>query len=547
MGSLNEFQAKGGKVLLLDTGSTDNTPEIARKLGVEVHEVGDKFLKVIDKDTAEKINNQFIVKGELPIVKAGDKLFDYSSARNYIAEFSPTDMIATPDCDEIYTKLDLDKIQEAIDSGAEQLEYNFVFAHDRYGNELVKFMHSKFYNRKKLKWVGIIHEVLQGQAKRKFLDESIIKLEHWQNPEQNRGHYLKGLALDCYENPKNERNSHYLGRELLWTGHPKSAIKELERCISIHWWPSEISQSMVYIARAYGMLNKPEKQLEWLNKAIEKDGTRREPFIELARFYQHNNKPQLAASYANASLAIEWSNFYGNDMKHYTTEPHEILYWAYGWLGLIEKAKQELDICLKYQPLNSQYLRDYRFYNDLPSISIIIPQLGRELGLKRCLDSIKKLNYPQELIEVVIEDGPESVPIKVKNGLSKAKNELIVYGANDIEFTPDSLILAVLASKDYGLVAFNTGVPNECEHFLIDRELIEWIGGEIFDTDFHHVGVDNILWEKANKLGDAVRCEEAIVHHYHFSRGGVMDEIYEKGWSKVDSDRELLKKKLAIL
>ncbi len=190
----------------------------------------------------------------------------------------------------------------------------------------------------------------------------------------------------------------------------------------------------------------------------------------------------------------------------------------------------------------------------LPTVTFIIPQLGRPEGLQRCLDSIDRLYYPKHLIEVLIEEGDETVPIKVKKAYEKSTGEVIVYASNDIEFTPESLYNAVKVSKDFGLVAFNTGevLPDEgniCEHFLIRRDLIPKLEyGEIFSTDFHHVGVDNWLWEQATKLGQAARCGDAIVHHYHFSKGIVpYDEIYDKGWKNAEQDRGLLKTKLEKL
>lgn len=554
LGSLKEFQSRGGKVLMLDTGSTDNTVSLAKSYGVDVKEVGEMFLRTISN--ADEINAKFIAEGEEPVVANGDRLFDYAAARNYIADFAPTDFIFTPDCDEEFTSFNIDKINELIGSGIEQLEYNFVFSHDEYGNEAIKFMHSKAYNRKKLKWVGVIHEVLQGEAKRQFVEEDVIKLEHFQQHDERRSSYLKGLALDCFINPTNERNSHYFGRELLWTKRPKSAINELVRCINMHWWNAEKSASASFIGDAYGLLNQPEQQVEWYNKAIYFDGTLREPFIRLARFYQHNKNPQLAACYVAAASELPWTPFYANNIAHYTYEPHEIMYWAKGWTGDVLRAKQELDKALEYRPLDSNYLRDYRFYNELPRISIVIPTLGREDGLKRCLDSIKALNYPENLIEVIVEDDPEAtVPVKVKWGYEKSKGDYIIYGSNDIEFHPDSVILAVIDSvtNNKGLVAFDTGVRNSegwiNEHFMIRRDLIDRIGGEIFDTEFHHVGVDDLLWRQCDRLGEAMISRGKITH-YHFSREGSgvkSDAIIEKGWKNAEADRALLAKKIKEL
>jgi glycosyltransferase involved in cell wall biosynthesis len=555
--SLTEFQELGGEILVLDTGSTDGTVETARNLGCKVIEVGTKFLRVIDN--ADEINEHFIIEGEEPIIKNGDKLFDFASARNYIAEYASNDVIATPDCDEIYTKFDIEKICKAISDGAEQLEYNFVFSHDEYGNEAVKFQHSKFYNRKKLKWVGIVHEVLSGLAKRVFLEESIIKLEHWQNPETNRNGYLRGLALDCFLNQGNDRNSHYFARELLWHGRPRSAIQEFKRHIQMSGWLAERAQSMIFIGDAYGRLNDTNSQAEWYYKAFHTDTSRREALIKLGYLYRSQNNTRACNTITRAALTIPYTPFYGNDMAHYTYVPYELLYWSNGWLGNITEAKYYLDLCLSFKPQDTTYLRDYRYYNHLPKVSFLIPQLGRPEGLQRCLDSIKELNYPLELIDIIVEPGDETVPRKVKKMFEESRGEYIVYASNDCEFTPNSLILAVIDSlkTGKGLVSFDTGVRNNegyiNEHFLLRRDLVPRIGGEVFDTEFFHVGVDDLLWHKCNRLNEAM-LSKGFVKHYHYSREGSgapgeliapRDEIIDKGWSHFEEDRELLKKKLS--
>jgi glycosyltransferase involved in cell wall biosynthesis len=190
-----------------------------------------------------------------------------------------------------------------------------------------------------------------------------------------------------------------------------------------------------------------------------------------------------------------------------------------------------------------------------PLISIIVPQLGRPEGLQRLLDSIKRSVYPQDRIEILIEEGNDTVPNKVANALKRATGEYIVYAANDMEFEPHSLFEAIQDSAMFNkaLVVFDTGVRNAegyiCEHFMIRKDFIDNIGGQIFDTDFHHVGVDDLLWKKCDKLGQAI-ISRARVNHYHFSRigSGIQpDAIIHKGWANAEKDRELLKIKLKQL
>lgn len=256
--SLEGFKRAGGEVCLVDTGSTDNTAQIARDWGCVVEEVGDKFRITVDEKLANDINNFFVEEGEEAVVKAGQSLFDFASARNYSAHLASNDHIMWMDADECITSFDMESINKHIRLGVDQFEYLFTFSHDQYGKADVEFIQSKMHNKSKIQWKGIIHEILLPKddidkdtiAPIVRLPQEVYHLEHFQNPETNRGGYLTGLAVDCFKNLTNDRNSHYFARELRWNGRPKSAIKEFLRHLTISWWPAERGQSMIFIGDA---------------------------------------------------------------------------------------------------------------------------------------------------------------------------------------------------------------------------------------------------------------------------------------------------------
>jgi glycosyltransferase involved in cell wall biosynthesis len=336
---------------------------LARSLGCKVTEVGEKFITVIDEKLARDINERFVAEGEPAIVAVGNRLFDFAAARNYATSLATNDMICTLDADEAYSVLNIDEVNSLINQGFEQFEYQFIFAHDGYGRPSVQFVQSKFFDRRKVQWVGIVHEVLLGTAKRLLLAQNLILLEHWQQPgAEHRSNYIVGLALDCYQHPDKDRQSHYLARELLWSGRPKSALKEFERHVTMNGWLAERAQSMIFMGDCYGQLNNPEKQVELYQKAFYTDPERREALIKLARFYRSNNVPKMVIYYAKMSLDIPWTDYYANEKQMYEQEPHELLYWAYGWIGDVANAQKHLLICLDYLPDYPPYLRDTQYY-----------------------------------------------------------------------------------------------------------------------------------------------------------------------------------------
>ena len=545
--SLHEFQNRGGEIVLVDTGSKDGTPEVARGLGVKVFEKGESFRVTLDKLTADAINKTFVVEGEKPLVAAGQSFFDFASARNLAASLAKNDMVAMPDCDEIYTKFDIDRLDSIIANGASHLEYDFVFSHDADGRPDVQFTHCKFYHRHKLEWVGCVHEILRGQPGQepacKRLDADIIKLEHWQNPEQQRGQYLTGLAWDCFMNPNKDRNSHYLARELIWSGRYRSSILEFRRHIAMNGWSPERAQSAVFIGDAHAFYGEDKEAVLAYQEAINIDSTRREPFMKLAGHYFRKNDAQRVAIYTTAGMTIRHHGYYMDRACYYQEDPHKLLYWAMYYLGAKEAGLQHWREALKFAPTDRRILVDAQFFLNLPKVSIVIPTLNRPEKLERLQQLIgQHANYPFYDV-VVMQDNqinPRGVVSMVNEGVERATGELVMFLSDDAEPQQDFLIQAVLKhleNPDH-LIALNDGLWNGAlaTHFLSARKLRDSLPeGKFFHPGFKHHGVDNFLTAWAQKNGRYSYAKLSKINHVHAD-----DACSKLAYSSDVSDKALL-------
>ena len=87
---------------------------------------------------------------------------------------------------------------------------------------------------------------------------------------------------------------------------------------------------------------------------------------------------------------------------------------------------------------------------DLPAASVIVPTRRRPESLQRCLAAIEALDYPRELVEVVVVDDAEGRgPAAARNeGIAKSTGELLAFTDDDCEPEPKWLALLARAIGD---------------------------------------------------------------------------------------------------
>lgn len=242
-------------IYVLDTGSTDNSVNLLKSLGVTVRK-------------------EIITPWRFDI------------ARNKSLDMIPEyfDICICLDLDEVLNKGWKKTIKSIWKPGLTRLRYIYNWSLDKNNNPIISFYGEKIHARLGFKWINPVHEILEYQGVEKQLYTDKIIVNHYPDSKKNRSSYLPLLELAVKENPNNDRNTHYLGREYMYYGKWDKAIEMLERHLNLKSaiWKDERCASMRFIARSYMKLNRPEEALLWSNLAIKESPYLRDPYMEKA-------------------------------------------------------------------------------------------------------------------------------------------------------------------------------------------------------------------------------------------------------------------------
>ena len=228
-------------IYVLDTGSTDNSVKLLKSLGVVVRQ------EIISP-------------------------WRFDIARNKSLEMIPDDfdICICLDLDEVLNKGWSKTIKSLWKDGLTRLRYVYNWSLDKNNQPIISFYGEKIHKRKGFTWVNPVHEILKYKGEEKYLYTDKVIVNHYPDSKKSRSSYLPLLELAVKEDPRNDRNMHYLGREYMYYGKYEDAISTLERHLSLEsaTWKDERCASMRFIARCYMKLNRPREAIMWSNLAI---------------------------------------------------------------------------------------------------------------------------------------------------------------------------------------------------------------------------------------------------------------------------------------
>lgn len=202
------------EIVVVDTGSSDKTVEIAKELADTVW-----FFEWVD---------------------------DFSMARNYAKSLATHDWIVSIDCDEIIdSENGIIRIKALIDSLQESQDainvtmWNGVSSK----NWLIRVF------RKHLIWKWAIHETVSATS----AIHSDIVFKYGRSPAHDLDPFLdlRILEKEYAKDPTNTRTAFYLWREYYYNHKYEDAIQILEKYKTMATFPQELTYALYLIARCY--------------------------------------------------------------------------------------------------------------------------------------------------------------------------------------------------------------------------------------------------------------------------------------------------------
>ena len=318
-----DSMSEADRVVVLDTGSEDGTAERLRERGAEV--------------TVEPISP-----------------WRFDTARNRSLELVPqdVDICVCTDLDEVFHPGWREALEKVWVPGAGQATYRYTWSFNADGSEGVVFWYEKIHARQGYQWVHPVHEVLRWVGEGRpgpMVTAEGVQLDHHPDPKKSRAQYLPLLELSVREEPEDDRNVHYLGREYLYRGRWDDCIRTLERHLSMPTarWRDERAASMRYIAKSFWNKGEPALARDWYLRAITEAPHLREPYVDLALMLYEQGEWEGVLYFTACALAItQRPRTYICEAEAWGSLPHDLralaLYHTGAYAAAVEEARRAL-------------------------------------------------------------------------------------------------------------------------------------------------------------------------------------------------------------
>lgn len=315
-------------VLIADTGSSDNTVNIAESLGIVIYKI-----------------------------KVSPWRFD--DAKNAALNLLPKDI-------DIAVSMDMDEV--LLSGWRNILEDNWeadatILNHKYRHNGGDWQWHSKIHARHDCKWVGAVHETLSWSIPEKVIWSKDIFLDEWQDTTKSRRSYLNLLHKKISEGDEDWRTRYFLANDYQAIGNLDKAIdwrsESYAKCLDGPVVKSYIAKN---VALNYKMQGDLESARAWLGLAYNQS-KERETLYEISKLYSSTGEHQIALEAALECLEItERRDGFTYSAEAWGSGPHDITAISAYYCGDKELALKHGALALELDPDNPRLIENMKWY-----------------------------------------------------------------------------------------------------------------------------------------------------------------------------------------
>jgi len=347
--------------IVVDTGSTDNTVAVARRIGekkVRVLEKGDAFCDVLNAEHVKFFKDYGID------VEVGEKLFNFGKARTFSFVQATQEFILWLDADDIlsgslklkqiiYDNLDPDK----------QLGLHLLYKYevDQYGNSIMEHYRERVLPESaKYNWQGRIHEVVVPEMDTEYIRVGPDDVHVIHNVEDHHRktaaiRNIKNLLLDRYEQKEPDPRTLFQLGEALRLINPDMAIKLYKEYLPLSGWDEEQSIACGRLVDIYLGKKDLHVALDWAYRAIKYKPDFPSSYVDVARCYYMLEKYQECELFCKHALEMEQpETVVLVNPKYIKYVPLMLLTLCYFDKGMVSECEKYVYKALNHDPLNQE-------------------------------------------------------------------------------------------------------------------------------------------------------------------------------------------------
>ncbi len=313
-------------ILIADTGSTDDTVELAKECGATVYNISVRPWR-FDKARDTALN---LIPGDF-------------------------DVCISLDLDEVLEPGWREEIERVWKPETTHLRYKFDWGCG------ISFYYEKIHSRSGYFWGPACHEWVKPDPRltEVWAHTDMLLVSHHPDPTKSRGQYLELLEVASKEDPQCPRNGFYYARELTFHYRWNDAIEALKRYLGLPGatWETERCYAMRLLGKSYEELGNWQEGLKWYRLAVAECPWTREPWVDLSMATYR--REMWAESYSAALSAlniVDKQAVYTMDPSVWTEKPYDLASVAAWHLGLKEQAIEFCKKALEFNPTDNRLL-----------------------------------------------------------------------------------------------------------------------------------------------------------------------------------------------